>query len=366
MEDILKKAAEAAKERGAEPIAENETPIENVQEEEKEEAVEQEEAQEEPQQEPVSEEPSEEPANEEEPEGFALEFTEDDFEAAPERPETYKPIAEALGIEGESIDDITAYVSELKQKAETPKTEFANDALAKANELAAQGQDWETYLKLHTIDYSTLSDKDAGIAVMRNQGFDEEKIQDLLEETSGETLILQQGRKAKQEAEYTRKQRLAQMEAEGQKQKQAAEETKAAQRKAQESLNRDIVDEVKRRAKDGYHGIKIPESYYNSLEQKLTTGQGVMSLFLDDSGKPDPSKIVDAVMQRDLFDKVIQRATTTSKNEGRRSVMESLHNTSLEGKPSGKATAQTKSKGMQAKDALLSKVKSNPFNTKKE
>lgn len=389
MDNALLKAAQGAKERAAEPLAQDVTPevVEttneetnktesNVQEQAQEvneqEANDQESRDEEDRNEEVQEEVST-PESSGEESNFEITFDDEEFgdltnvESPTEETTTpsYKPIAEKLGIEAETEDDIIKYVSELKEKAEAPRQEFANDMLAKANELAAAGEDWESYLGLTTLDYTKLSDEEAGVATLQNRGWDKERISNMLETDEGKALIEQEGYRAKQQAEKQRKQKIAQMEQSAETKKAQDAELQEQQKKAQQQLNNDLSVEVDNRIKAGFHGIKIPPTYAEALKQRITTGQGVMGLFLDANGQPDVQKIVDAVMTKDLFQNVLKRAKTSSKNEGRREVMKDLHNTNLEGKPSSNPKGKEVSKGKKVAKAITSATKRNPFAHKK-
>ena len=238
---------------------------------------------------------STEPAKEEGVEDFFLEVG-DETEPAPEVEGVkvdYSAIAEKIGVESlDTEDDLISYISNLKEKAEAPKVEFANDAIAKANEIAAEGGNWEEYLQLHTIDYSTLSDKDAGVATLRNRGFDDDRIEGLLDTDAGLTMIETEGKRAKQDAEQRRKHKLNELEGIKAKKEQESAAQLEEQKKAQKAFHDDLKSELNRRAKSGFEGIKISDSYVSKLEKELTTGQGVMSLFMDDSGKPSAQKII--------------------------------------------------------------------------
>lgn len=375
IENAFKKAQEKTQEP-QEATLQNETQdaTEGNEVQEQEEVVQQQEAnaQESGTEEEVLEQPAEpkeeEPAEQQE-DGFSLEFSEEELkgeEASAPNP-TYTALAEKLGVEDLSTeDDLVSYISELKAKAESPKVEFANEAIAKANEIAAQGGNWEEYLGLHSIDYSTLSDKEAGVAALRNRGFDDERIEGLLDTDAGLTMIESEGKRAKQDAESRRKQKLNEYEAMKQKQEQELAQQQEQQRKAQKALHDDLRSELSKRAKDGFEGIKIPETYAQRLEKEITTGNGVMSLFTDEQGRPDPSKIVDTYMRAKLFDKVVSRAKTVSKTEGKREVMKNLHNTDLSGKPGVEPKEQVEKEGRKWAKQLASAANRNPFATKKE
>lgn len=312
---------------------------------------------------------STEPAKEESVEDFFLEVG-DETEQPPEVEGVkvdYSAIAEKIGVESlDTEDDLVSYISNLKEKAEAPKVEFANDAIAKANEIAAEGGNWEEYLQLHTIDYSTLSDKDAGVATLRNRGFDDDRIEGLLDTDAGLTMIETEGKRAKQDAEQRRKQKLNELEGIKAKKEQESAAQLEEQKKAQKAFHDDLKSELNRRAKSGFEGIKISDSYVSKLEKELTTGQGVMSLFMDDSGKPSAQKIIDTVMRARLFDKVLSRAKTVSKNDGKRDVMRNLHNTDLSGKPGVEPKTEADSVGRSYAKQLAGMSSHNPFAYKKE
>lgn len=314
----------------------------------------------------ASEQPKEEQAQPEEPsQDWALEFGDDDVsDIVGDKPQEqtaspYKPLAEKLGIEGDTDDDIVSYVSSLKEKAEKAEGSFANESLAKANEIAAKGGDWESYLGLSTIDYSSVDDVEAGVIALKNKGFSQEKIDDLMDSTEGKTMIEMQGKTIKETHEQQRKQKLAEIEKQAQQTELQKQQQLEQQKKARQQLNNSLREEISKMKSEGFHGIKIPEPYYNSLEGKLTSEKGIMSLFLNDEGAPDARKIVETVAMRDLFPKVLKSAKTSAKNDGRREVMKTLQNADTTGKPAVRPKEQTESKGQSLASQMLQRHKRN-------
>lgn len=293
-------------------------------------AEEQEEAQEEQQQEAeaeevATEEAAEETATEEATEQTQEESVEDlillDEEESEEKPfqvpQELSPLVSELGLEEvKSADDLLAKVKEYKAKAAEVETIFADELLKEANELAKQGVNPLEYLGVVSVNYDEIPDEQFLTTYYSTLLPTKEEVEEYIAEMSDKMKKIEA---SKIRNEY-KLQQETQKEAIVLKAKKQKEDFDFGVRKAVESLN--AVSKVKVNDQEKAKLLKAMTAW----DDKAKATEFQKKYFLDDKGNPDFNKMAQSAAKLELFDKLVGVVEKTSKNQGKKEVINNLSN----------------------------------------
>jgi hypothetical protein len=232
-----------------------------------------------------------------------------------------KSFHEATGVDVTSYEAAISHVQKVqadfdkyKQEQEQRSNEvFANEEMKRANEVAKNGGDWQSYLGLSNTDYDAISDEDIYAAVKLQGLFDtNEEMQDYLDTVDPTKLKI--------EAREIRNQLKQQQEHDKRKIEHAAIEQKRN------------IDQGIRKALDSttsMYGMKITAADRRKIHQDLTSGKFLKDLFHGKDGKPDYDKLTKLAYLQSNVKKIVQKATTVALNRGKKEMLDEATNSTV-------------------------------------
>jgi hypothetical protein len=302
------------------PEAPVEAPTEPQVEQPSNEEIPQEEVTQEPEREEVVEEQSQEPTEEPEKETKEEEFvssndwldnpTEEAEETKEGNFEVYTEIASALGVE--SFGDKDTVINHLKELNESKaslekelesarqETPFANDDIKKANELAKAGGDFNKYLQLSNVDYSSIDDDSLLVELVAKPtlGDNPEQINEWL---GGLTPAQKQFEASRLRQELVNRDN---------QEKQAILKQAADKKTAMDSGIKSILQK-----KSDMFGLKVTPAMKKKSFDKLTSEKGLFSHIIGKDGNVDYNKAVEAEFILSNFDTIVKNALTNERNK---------------------------------------------------
>lgn len=202
-----------------------------------------------------------------------------------------------LGVEGDF--DYNKFVENYKK----PK-EYANDHLAKADEIAKNGGDYKSYLKIAETDYNNLSPEEAYKKELISKGLTLQEASDYIDNLDPVELKLRGG---------DAKDKLVQNQA-AQMQKY---ENEAIERKNMlDSQLKGQLDKL-----DNVFNLKVDNREKNKAFEGLSTGEAIRSMFYKPNGQLKETAARDLIAFKNL-EKVVKHNISLAKNEGVRSVIQ--------------------------------------------
>lgn len=229
----------------------------------------------------------------------------------------YQEKIKELGFDGvKSKDEFIAKVAELKAQAESASTVFADDVLKQANDIAKQGGNYLEYLGVATQDYDAVDDTTLLTWSLKEDFANEQELQDYLDEMSDVV--------KKREVNRLRKDLKAQQEVQKQaiieNAKRAQQQYDASLRSAVESIT--VVDKVKINDSAKSKVLKDLTTY----NEKARATEFQLKYFLNPDGTVNFEKQAQSAYKLELFDKVVAKAASSGKAEGKKEVIATASN----------------------------------------
>ena len=248
----------------------------------------------------------------------------------------FSAVSKALGIEGSSLDDITKEYSSLQEKVSEyeeklskidESSPYANEDIAKMNEIAQNGGDYKSYLELSQVDYDLVED---GHLLQHEFG---QLFQDDVEGLQNYLSGMNPADAKVKAAEVRNKLKMEQQMQMQQIQRDATE------KKAK-------VDADIRGALDGtkeLFGMKVTPGVKKDLYNNITT-QGFMNkIFYKKDGSLNPEGIVKAAFLIDNINDIMKHNMTKYVNQGKGEVFREASNPKLSSNGQYAAPAEKKS-----------------------
>lgn len=256
---------------------------------------------------------------EEEVDDDGIVFADDDIEVV-EEPD-YVKLSQDLGFEG--IKNKAQLIEKYKKDVDQAKEDALEglpDNLKEAVLFAKEGGDFMEILNISSIDYDKVSNRELLEAKYHKYFVDEDG---KFDKDSFEEWIDSEGKaKSNMLADQIRSEQKA-----SQRSKLASVREKAIREK--EKLNSELKTELDRI--DSIGGVKLSQSQKDSMYRDTVSGIAMEELFYD-NGKISNKKLAQNLFKVRMFDKAIQIAKTSSKNEGKRSVISRATNASVQRK----------------------------------
>ena len=262
----------------------------------------------------------------------------------------FKSIASELGFEAATKEELIEKVSEVKAKAEAPDA-LADlpDNLKEAITIAKQDGDYLEYLGLTSVDYDAydnaviVQNHYANVLRDANGNVDTEKLEMMMDSMT-EAEIDVKGIELKQSYKAARDQRSNAIK------EKAARERQEADRQLKSTLD-SLTD---------HRGFKLNSTHKKQLYDGISSGDMISQMFNGPDGKPDMNKVVRAYSDFLFADKqnkfLRQQASTQAKKE----VLNRLSNKQIEPKTS-LPTPKKEIKDTQGKLAQMAREGKNPF-----
>lgn len=265
----------------------------------------------------------------------------------------FSAVSKALGIEGTSLDDITNEYTSLQTKVKEyeeklskvdDSSPYANEDIAKMNEIAQNGGDYQAYLNTSQVDYDLIED---GYLLQHEFGQlfgeDTQGLQDYLGDMNPAD--------AKVKAAEVRN-RLK-----GEQQAQMAQiQRDAAEKKAK-------VDADIRGALDStseMYGVKVTPGMKKDLYNNVTTQGFMNSIFYNKDGSFNPKGVVEAAFLIGNIKDIMKHNMTKYVNQGKGEVFREASNPKLSN--NGQYVAPTEKAVVHPVDGFIDSLKQGgPF-----
>ena len=239
-----------------------------------------------------------------------------------------------FGIEKDDPDLIYAKMKEFKDKLHS--MENSGDYIGNASELTKravsllEGGSKEDIIPLMTIltsDYTTRPPEDLVRAMYKNDGFDDEQIEDRLSKFDGMADLEKERFISKTVIPELKRRDSEYLNSQKSRFDQEREKGQILHKEAVKSLD-DFISSIPAQTKIG--GIELsPEILMKAKEQLLNPDH-----FNRETQRIDPKKAMNNALKQVLFDEAIKREKTDGQKKVREEVMSKLDNTSM---PSGMA-----------------------------
>lgn len=284
---------------------------------------------------PEEEGSEEEPEEDEEPEDQArtddedvdgITFADDEEEEDPD----VSKAAEVLGFEGVKTKDqlLEKYQKDL-ERAKEDALQGIPDNLKEAVQFAKDGGDFMEMLDATAIDYDKVSNRDLVEAQVQKYFLDEDG---KLDREALEDWFESEGKaKINMRADQIRNEQKRDQQAKIQMIKDKAQ-------REREKLNSELKSELDKIDQIG--GVKLSPSQKESMYRDTVSGQAMEELFYED-GRISNKKLAQNLFKVRMFEKAIQVAKTSAKNDGKREVIAKATNAKVK-RPSEKPAAKTK------------------------
>jgi len=223
-----------------------------------------------------------------------------------------------LGIEVKSDIELVELVKSLKKKSEDAETAFASEDLKIANDLMKEGGDWQDYLGVTSRDWDAFSDADLVIWKLTEELGSKEDAESAFEEMS------EYGKK--REAVNIRKEAKAEQ---AQRKGIIIENTKRMKETYDNNLRQAVteLDQVSKVRLNESDKAKLEKSLL-SYDTKLKATEFQKKYFLNEKGEPDFKKMAQSAAKLEMFDKVVEVASSKAKNQGKSEVIGRMANIS--------------------------------------
>lgn len=250
----------------------------------------------------------------------------DEKEAAPPPDTTqtvssYQGLAEKLGIEAKSEEDIVNAFKSTREKA----FEGVSDELKNAIELDKAGLDYRSYLGIWQIDWSSLDPEQVFLSDTQQYftdadgRFNKEGFEDYVDglrpgeaAMQGRKIINQRIREQQeQEARFKHQQEAVK--------KQREEAIKEDRKKLMQAVD-DLSDIA---------GFKLDDRHRNAIKRQLSEQDGFKKLFTDTSGNVDYGKVASIYAKGIYFDKIVEYQRGKYYNNGKRDVLQKATNANI-------------------------------------
>lgn len=264
----------------------------------------------------------------------------------------FSSLSNALGIEGTNQQSIVEEFNTLRQQNEDYKKKveelsvepkFADEKLAKANEIAKNGGDYLGYLDISQTDWDLVSDTDLVVATQLQPIFGEDV--DGMNKYLSELDQVQLKLKGQ---EIRNKLKLEQQQSMEQIRRDAAEK----RRKTDESIRKSL-DET-----NTLYGVKLNSAKKKELYNSLTTGDFLKELFYTD-GKPDSKKMVTNAYLLTNIKEIMKVNVSNAMNSGKKQVFDEASNPQVK-RPNGQFPAPTKKETTALGEYMQSLQKGGP------
>lgn len=242
----------------------------------------------------------------------------DDEEVIVEEPD-YVRISQELGFEG--IKNKEQLVSKYKQDLEKAKEDALDglpENLKEAVLFAKEGGDFMAVLEANSIDYDKVSNRELVEAKYHkyflddDNNFDKDAFDSWID-TEGKAKINMLADQIRSEEKYAQRAKLA-----------SIKENTAREK---EKLNAALKTELDRI--DSIGGVKLTQSQKDSMFKDTVSGIAMEELFYE-GGKISNKKLAQNLFKVRMFDKAIQIAKTSAKNDGKREVISRATNASVQ------------------------------------
>lgn len=237
----------------------------------------------------------------------------------------YTELGKALGFEDvKSKDDlvkktseITSKMRELEAKADAPFSGVP-DALKEAVEIAKQGGDYESLLRLKQVDYTKFDPIDVfQNSVLRHftspdGTTNQEKVDEFLDKYTDDQMAWE-GNKLIQQYQQAQEAKMSEIK------DQAAQRKEANDKRLREVL--DKTEEIK--------GFQLKPDIKARLYNDISSGRLMQKMFYNDKGDFDYKKIVENAFKAEYFDSITNYLSKKSKNEGKKEIINDLTNADI-------------------------------------
>lgn len=276
--------------------------------------------------EPEEVEESEDQAGENDEDVDGITFADDEEEEDPD----VSKAAEALGFEGVKTKDqlLDKYKKDL-ERAKEDALEGIPDNLKEAVQFAKDGGDFMEMLDATAIDYDKVSNRDLVEAQVQKYFLDEdgkldrEALEDWFE-SEGKAKINMRADQIRNEQKRDQQVKIQMIKDKAQKER--------------ERLNSELKSELEKIDQIG--GVKLSPSQKESMYRDTVSGQAMEELFYE-NGRISNKKLAQNLFKVRMFEKAIQVAKTSAKNDGKREVIAKATNAKVK-RPSEKPVAKVK------------------------
>ena len=260
----------------------------------------------------------------------------------------FSAVSKALGIEGTSLSDITKEYSSLQEKVSEyeeklskidESSPYANEDIAKMNEIAQNGGDYKSYLELSQVDYDLVED---GHLLQHEFG---QLFQDDVEGLQNYLSGMNPADAKVKAAEIRNKLKMDQQA-----------QMQSIQRDAAEKKAR--VDADIRGALDGtkeLFGMKITPGVKKDLYNNITTQVFMNKIFYKKDGTLNPEGIVKAAFLIDNIKDIMKHNMTTYVNQGKGEILREASNPKLSS--NGQYAAPTEKKSVHPVEGFMNHLK---------
>ena len=247
-------------------------------------------------------------------------FEDDVVEEETDKSVDFSSLAKDFGLEGE-ITDKQKFIESYKQslaKAKEDALQGVPDDLKEAIDFAKEGGDFLSYLGVKSANYDEVSNAEL-VEVSMEKYFkgedgkvDQEALNEWLDSKSAAEINmmgdqLRSSLKAEQESKLNNLRNNAKT--------QKAE----SDRKLKEYINSLNV----------IGGVKLRQSDKDNLYNDAVTGVATKELFYGEDGRLSQAKLAENLFKVRMFDKAIQLAKTSASNDGKRQVLKSATNSTV-------------------------------------
>lgn len=270
---------------------------------------------------------------------------EQNTESAPD----YLSISKALGFEAGTKEDFEAHYKDLNEKVanyeaqlkeQSSESVFANEQIAKANEISKNGGDWQAYLQLDQMDISSLSD-DVIIAEFGLKpifGDDEASINEAMNDLKPYQKK-QEAYRLRQELENDKKAELLKME--------------NASKQKKQMINDSIKNQIAQT--DNLYGLKIDDKTKKEMYDNITSTDFINSIFYDDKGQINPKAIVETAFLVKNIKNIVKTNINLARNTATKEIFDEISQPQV--KRQGTFASPTPKKPMNAMDKAYASLR---------
>lgn len=233
-----------------------------------------------------------------------------------------------------------------KALEEAPTNAFANEQIAKLNEYVKGGGRLEDFVRTQTVDYSQMSPEQlvAERMALDDPELTAQEIQLLLEEDFGVSEDASERVKQVATAKLKKAAREAKAVLEANKEKwatplpdQTAQRAEAQQRwEAQLSGTVDKVSniDIALNQTDNF-SFKIEDAAKAKIKENYRDLSTFFQRYIKPDGSEDTERFVKDMIKLENFDLIVRSAASSSKNQGKKDVVDDIKNTDFSGKNKG-------------------------------